>query len=460
VYKFADKQLSMKLLSLLTILFLIVPAESISAKTFYIDPVKGSNKGDGSLDKPWRTLEEVYKQNKFHFYRWEKPYSKKSRLIPFNEDAPIKGGDTVKLRTGYHGKLSVFKGHINKKPIHIITDDGHKPKLSGVKLISSSNWVFKGLSISPSYLKLDKATIFTIKNHKWHGPSSNITLQDSEIFTTQDISEWNKEDWNDKVSSGLQVESSNSKVLGNKIYNIYTGITLKGNNSVVSDNQISNLAGDGIKGLGDNNTFECNLVQNPYKINKNHDDFFQSWSVGKDGKVGSGTVKNVVVRNNVFLTSYFSESDLASNAQGIGCFDGQYENWLIENNLIVVNHWHGITLMGAQNSIIRKNIVVDLWRGKPGPPWIGVNAHKNKIIKSRNNLIEENIIHKTRLSDGDSAEVKNNVKAFNLKKIFVDPYNFNFEFKVSVSKKGGAFEPSLYKRDFSNGSGFGACSKK
>ena len=54
--------------------------------------------------------------------------------------------------------------------------------------------------------------------------------------------------------------------------------------------------------------------------------------------------------------------------QGLGCFDGFYIDWVIENNLVVTDHWHGISLCGAVNCRIVNNTVVDANDVSPGPP--------------------------------------------------------------------------------------------
>src|SRR5690606_12571794 len=80
---------------------------------------------------------------------------------------------------------------------------------------------------------------------------------------------------------------------------------------------------------------------------------------GSDGGVGTGVVRGVVIRGNVFINFTDPDREFAGSAQGIGCFDGFFEDWVIENNVVVVNHWHGITLLGARNVRVVNNTVVD-----------------------------------------------------------------------------------------------------
>lgn len=62
----------------------------------------------------------------------------------------------------------------------------------------------------------------------------------------------------------------------------------------------------------------------------------------------------------------------------------------VENNVVVTDHWHGITLLGARNSSITNNTVIDLNQDRPGPPWISIDNHKDCTAPTgcvvRNNL--------------------------------------------------------------------------
>ena len=62
---------------------LLLVASSARAADFFVDPATGSDTGDGSGAKPWKTLEQVAKSGAF--------------------GTTIKAGDTVFLRSGYHG---------------------------------------------------------------------------------------------------------------------------------------------------------------------------------------------------------------------------------------------------------------------------------------------------------------------------------------------------------------------
>jgi hypothetical protein len=45
--------------------------------------------------------------------------------------------------------------------------------------------------------------------------------------------------------------------------------------------------------------------------------------------------------------------------QGIGCFDGMFVDWVVENNVIITDHWQWHHALGAQNARV-VNTVIDL----------------------------------------------------------------------------------------------------
>ena len=116
--------------------------------------------------------------------------------------------------------------------------------------------------------------------------------------------------------------------------------------------------------------FQYNVVKNCYDVNANHDDGFQSWSRGPQG-VGTGEVVGMVLRGNTIINYEDLDQPHRGTLQGIGCFDGMFVDWIVENNVIITDHWHGITLSGATDSRVVNNTVVDLNETSPGPPWTG-----------------------------------------------------------------------------------------
>ncbi len=82
----------------------------VHATEFYVDPVQGSPTGDGSAGRPWRTIQEVFDSGRVESQQWDKlPYTGQSKLVAKNAGAPVRAGDTIRLRSGYHGDLLIDK---------------------------------------------------------------------------------------------------------------------------------------------------------------------------------------------------------------------------------------------------------------------------------------------------------------------------------------------------------------
>jgi parallel beta-helix repeat protein len=176
-----------------------------------------------------------------------------------------------------------------------------------------------------------------------------------------------------------------------------------------------------LRGLGNYCTFQYNTVKNCYDVNGNHDDGFQSWSVGPNG-VGSGQVVGLVLRGNTIINYEDPNQPHRGALQGIGCFDGTFVDWVVENNVIVTDHYHGITLLGARNCRVINNTVLDRNDGRPGPPWIRVNNHKKGMAPVdcvvRNNLA-------TAFANAESVLEESNLKIQDPAALFVDVERFD-----------------------------------
>ena len=72
-------------------------ASVLYGTVFYVDPEKGDMDNDGSAERPWRTVEQVFEHNLIQ------TRDTAGRLK--NPQAPVKAGDTILLRSGYHGEI-------------------------------------------------------------------------------------------------------------------------------------------------------------------------------------------------------------------------------------------------------------------------------------------------------------------------------------------------------------------
>jgi parallel beta-helix repeat protein len=398
-----------------------IPAPT-GGNTFYLDPVNGRNDNAGTIASPWSSLQSVVEDNMIETRAYTGlPYDGTNALAVKNPGAPVKAGDTLVLLDGYHGEF-YLRGAYNEHPITIEAAVGYRPTLSRIFLSAGANWHFKGLVVSPSEAPIYSAnTLVTVESHSWHGPSSHVVIDNCELYSVPESSAWSLADWNTLACNAIQVSGDCMTIRDNTSRNVDFGISVSGNSALVSGNLVENFAGDGMRGLGNDMVFEYNVVKNCYDVNANHDDGFQSWSINDDPPR-----YRVVLRGNTFINYEDPDQPFRGTLQGIGCFDGFYIDWVIENNLVLTDHWHGISLYGAVNCRIVNNTVVDLNDASPGPPWILVNAHKDGT-PSQGCVIRNNIAA-TITATGDTAS-DHNLLLTDRNSLFVNPALVDFHLR-------------------------------
>ncbi len=406
----------------LLLTFLIVLAGPAQAGEFWVDPQAGLPAGDGSEAQPWRSLQEVVEAGLIESRQWESyPYQDGLGLVAKNAGAPVKAGDTIWLRSGYHGEV-LIESYYNESPITIAAEPGQEPRLRNIQLRAGANWVLRGLQVSPEYAQdYAPGTLIDLDHHSYRGPVYDVVVEDCVLQSVADISGWSADDWNNLACNGFSVDGERMTIRRNLVRNVNFGISVQARNSMVEHNQVINFAGDGLRGLGDHTTFQFNLIKNSYQVNDNHDDGFQSWSSGEGG-VGTGEVTGIVLRGNTFINYEDPAQPFRATLQGIGCFDGTFVDWVVENNVVITDHYHGITLMGARNCRIVNNTVMDLNDTEPGPPWIYIAPHKNGTPVS-GCLIRNNLTTGLSNDNGDEVTVDHNLIIENPSTLFVDPAN-------------------------------------
>jgi hypothetical protein len=389
---------------------------------FYVDPASGNINNNGSASTPWSTFQAVIENNKIETTRTaDQPYYDGVGFVVKNPGAPVKAGDTIILRSGHHGNV-LITSYFNTAYINVIAEPG--ATVSGLHIQAGCKWRFKGLVVRPDTGYTAGYSLVFLESHNWSGPVSNITIDDFTIYSVADASAaWSTTDptdWDTLSCNGITADGNNITIRRNTLKNVDFGISLSGNYGLVFGNMIENFAGDGMRGLGNDLFFEYNTVKNCYAVNANHDDGFQSWSINDDPPR-----ERVVLRGNTIINYTDPNQPFRGTLQGIGCFDGWYINWVVENNVIITDHWHGISLYGAISSRIVNNTVIDQNNASPGPPWIGFFDHKNGT-PCVNCLIRNNIAPSYIIGTGTTADHNYTIPDYaSYAGLFVDHQNFN-----------------------------------
>ncbi len=403
-------------------------------KNYYCDPVNGSMANDGSKETPWSTLQAVFEAHK-----------------------SFAAGDTIFLIRGDHGKPYLFGRNSDYVVITPYATD--TAVVESIRFSSASFWKVDGLHITSELPEGDDVydMIFLVQTSS---NSDHILFENCEVYSYADTKNWTRDDWFTRTSSGFMMKSSESGLLNNHILNINFAIVVEGQHTSVIGNTIENFVGDGIRGLASYCRYEYNVVKNCYDVTGynaseegpgNHDDGFQSYTSAVGGV--EETVKEVILRNNIFI-SYTDPAQIEkSMMQGVGCFDGYFYKWTIENNLVVTDSWHGISFLGIEDSKIANNTVLsnpisnDLEvNGTPVDdmtPWIWIGPLKDDRGDgpSNDNIIRNNLIiqskagfngNKAIYDQGVNTLVQNNtiLPTGQEGSFFTGPQNLDFHLKA------------------------------
>lgn len=388
---------------------LVLSAAFSSAATYYSHPKTGSAEGDGSAEKPWPVLSEMAQEG----------------TLP-----QLKPGDTLLLGTGNHGNVSI-SGE-NAAPITIAAAPGHTPELGRFEITEGTNWVIKGLSISPAHSEdtYDRYIVALAEG----GAGSEITLEDCFIYTALETSEWDASKWME-ANSGILVgrNGKNMTLRNNYVLNTRFGISVTSSDSLIEGNVVANFSGDALRITRDNTTVRHNVLRNgmvgPDEGDDNHDDLIQCFLFNK----GTGRMNNETITDNLLIGNEDLDRAHINNPQGIGFFDGPLHDFVVERNVVLTNHHHGISLYDAQNCRILDNAVMAASEQRL-KPWIMLNT-KNKG-GSAGNTVKNNIAHSFNLKADSGVEESGNKT--------VTESEFKRRFKAlekAINDKFGEFHP-------------------
>lgn len=294
--------------------FLLAAPAAARGATFHCDPAKGDPGGDGSAERPWRTIEEAIAAGKIRCVGKDGKAS--------NPEAPVQPGDTVLLRSGWHG---------------------------------------------------------------------SIRVEDCWVYSTLDPSSWTAKDWVERPRSGVWLGRHGRRhaARNNYVLNVRFGIELCAPECLCEGNVVANFSADGIRVTRDGQIVRRNVIRNNLVSDRdgdpNHDDGIQAFLFN----VGTGTLRDVTIRENIIIARDAEAPPFPNPLQGIGCFDGPLVRFAVEGNVVCVDHWHGVSLADAQGCSIRDNACFSPWGGE-ARPWVMLGQKKGE---ARGNVVRGNWAH-------------------------------------------------------------------
>jgi len=118
---------------------------------------------------------------------------------------------------------------------------------------------------------------------------------------------------------------------------------------------------------------------------------------------------------------------LIGSPQGICNFDIPAINWRIENNVVLVQHHHGITIGGCRNGVIVNNLAYNPYGGNFFAGIMLGTTHGKTT--SENTVIRNNLVDSKISAPGVANTIDNNIIVSHPVRYFRDPDNYDMHHK-------------------------------
>ena len=332
----------------------------------------------------------------------------------------VKGGDTLLLKDGAYGSVTIKTNAAFDVPLTIKSQNGKSAQFDNILLAGNTrNLILSNLSVWPR----DPTTGLNYLVRAYD-TTSDITVDGLDIRSEKGAKEymkWDMAKWNARKFSGIFLQGARGKVMNSKLIGVYHGIMVM-SDSLIIDNVISGFNGDGMRAAS-NSLVQHNRVYDCVKTDDNHDDGFQSM----------GGVSNLVLDSNTIIEWTGSPGHpLRCPLQGIGFFGGNYKDLTIMNNLVVVSAYHGISVYGVSGAQIMNNTVVHNDGHTLAHPYVFISPSKDGI-PSTDVMVANNVAMSIRgkASETDRVIFINNSVIGTPSIVFENPAAFDYRPKAS-----------------------------
>ena len=377
-------------------------------RAFYIDPVNGSRRNNGSAEHPWRNLQEVLNDGLIASSTYRTPYHPGDALQASSRRGVVQPGDVLYLRSGDQGEVTL-RGAYNARFITVAAAPGALPVIRKLNIYSGSHWDFEGmrfesLNSTGVYAQggTPKPDYYLVKMTAagFQGPLDNIVIENSTFQSAEDVSKWSQQDWMEKRASGLFLSAAMAakdaqggrcfSFIHNVFRNIGFGIAAYNATSVLIDhNTFDHFVDDGID-YGANQMFiSYNTITNSID---DGDGFHRDGMQGQPYWGEAEVLNDIVFNANTIINQTYSNLPFPGYLQGIDTFDGIWNRVKVSNNVIITNAYHGIAFYGVNEiEIINNTVMADALPGKSptggepnsyavyqqGKTWITIHGGKD-----------------------------------------------------------------------------------
>jgi hypothetical protein len=277
----------------------------------------------------------------------------------------------IYLRDGAYGPLR-FDGFRPPGKITLRAVNWRKARVQQVLLQNASDITLDGLAMwddPADRQKMGTALVCQGDNGRFHVLNCEFRGHPDVDYFAWDVAKWTA-----AGSVGM-----NDAVDGSVRNCLIRGVTFGpqvGRNVVMEGNTLLGFCGDGYRAF-DSAKFHRNYGADNFQTSANHNDFFQSWNRAPIPAAGLEIIGNTFVSWTGLADHPLRPQSIT--CQGIGIYDGFLDNLTIRGNLIVTDHWHGIWVAGATNSLIEDNDVLNInsQNAAQGKPWIQLVPNKD-----------------------------------------------------------------------------------
>lgn len=387
---------------LLAAALLAAPASAALAAEHYVAPVGAvlTCTPTGSKECPWTSVSAAFSSKK------------------------VVGGDTVLLMDGDHAGIKLYM----VAPATQVTIRSLNGKNAHVEWIylqdGVHNLTFQNLSVWPTnpYEKVGHLVLST-------AATSSIVADGLDVRAGKDAANymsWSQTEWLNRANGGVKFSGTDSTISNSTFLGVQAAVTTAGVNSTILNNRIEGYSADALRALADNSLIKGNYAVNCVGIDDNHTDGFQSWA-DADGVTRGLTIEG----NTIIEWNGAQDHPLRCLMQGIGMFDGAFEDIVISNNVISVSYYHGLSVYGGKNVKILNNTVVRNDGTEGSYPYIGIFPNKNGTEPS-NVLVANNLAMSVNAAvAAGTTTLYNNSSLTGLANIFEDITTFNYKPKAA-----------------------------
>lgn len=277
--------------------------------------------------------------------------------------AAIAKGGTVFAGPGVYGVLKV-NGIAPATPALVICDPlAHFERITFAK--GSKYITIKGARVWP-----DKTAPVTYGGViESDASTSRIEIHDALVMSASDGADylaWDAARWRDRRTNGIVLNGADSAMVNCTVKAVRIGALLSNDRSQIVNLKLRGISEDSWRVIGDADDCVVDGVDstNFLRYDGIHADGGQSWSYDGSGKVGTGDIANLIVKN-VLFREWIGPSGhplRRFDMQGIGFHDGHYSNLTLRNVKVWTSTWNGIRVAKVDGLLIEDCEVYDMAR--------------------------------------------------------------------------------------------------